>query len=65
MNENKITVIKNSCPQDHHCPIIGICPVGAILQKGNAAPEIDQNKCIGCGMCINYCAYGAFVSAAD
>ena len=42
------------CPQNHRCPMIPICPAGAISQKGNALPEIDPEKCIECGnICMN------------
>ena len=27
------------CPQNHRCPMIPICPAGAISQKGNALPR--------------------------
>ena len=40
------------CPQNHRCPMIPICPAGAISQKGNALPEIDPEKCIECGKCV-------------
>jgi len=59
---NKIIVEKSRCPQNHRCPLIGICPVGAIVQDGYAAPEIDYAKCIKCGSCASSCAYGAFQS---
>lgn len=60
MNENKIKVIKSKCPQDHPCPLIGMCPVGAISQYEYDAPLVDQEKCIACGICVQNCAYGAF-----
>ena len=43
------------CPQNHRCPMIPICPAGAISQKGNALPEIDPEKCIECGKCVRHC----------
>jgi ferredoxin len=56
----KIIVIKEKCPQDHPCPLIRVCPVGAISQHDFDAPEVDQVKCITCGLCVQNCAYGAF-----
>jgi len=47
------------CPADHACPLLGICPVEAITQEGFAAPQIDQEKCIACGMCTSVCAFQA------
>ncbi|MBN1500436.1 MAG: 4Fe-4S binding protein [Spirochaetes bacterium] len=55
-----VKVTASRCPQNHRCPIINICPVGAIKQEGFAAPEIDYDKCTGCGKCIKYCAFRAF-----
>ena len=55
-----IQVDKNMCPQNHKCPAIMQCPVGAILQNGNGLPTIDEEKCIDCGKCIRFCPMGAF-----
>lgn len=52
-------VVQHKCPQDHPCPCVRICPVDAVDQEGYAAPEIDKNKCIECGACVNYCPYRA------
>ncbi|AET69496.1 4Fe-4S protein [Desulfosporosinus orientis DSM 765] len=57
-----ITVNKNRCPQNHPCPAIRVCPVGAILQIGFTAPTIDQEKCISCKKCTKYCPMGALQS---
>ena len=62
MERKKIIVIEDKCPQDHPCPLISICPVGAINQQGFNAPSVDPEKCIACGLCVQNCAYGAFVS---
>ncbi len=59
MNRN-IEVRGDYCPQNHYCPAIWACPQGAIKQTGYSAPEIDKNKCTGCGVCINFCPYGVF-----
>lgn len=54
-----ITINKNRCPQNHPCPSVRICPVGALTQKGFKAPEVDVDKCIKCNKCVNYCPMGA------
>lgn len=54
-----ISVNKNSCPQNHPCPSIRVCPVGAITQKGFEAPLIDSGKCIKCKKCVMFCPMGA------
>lgn len=56
-----VEVISKKCPQNHPCPLIRVCPVGAIKQSGFNAPTIDSDKCIKCLICVKNCAYGAFV----
>lgn len=51
----KLTVNKNRCPQNHPCPSVKVCPVGALKQHGYAAPVVDEAECIKCGKCANYC----------
>lgn len=55
-----IKVIAERCPQNHPCPVIRVCRFGAITQKGNDAPVIDEEKCTECMLCVRYCGYGAF-----
>jgi len=52
-------VVPRRCPQNHPCPLVFLCPTGAISQKGFGAPEIDLEKCIECGACSASCSYGA------
>ncbi|MCL2888275.1 MAG: 4Fe-4S binding protein [Elusimicrobia bacterium] len=54
-----IFVDKNLCPQNHRCPAINVCPVKAISQQDFGLPAIDQNKCIKCKRCVNFCPKGA------
>jgi len=54
--KRNIVVNEKYCPQNHRCPSIGVCPVGAIVQKSPfSAPEIDYSKCTGCGICMRSC----------
>jgi len=56
-----IKVEASRCPQNHVCPVIRVCPAGAITQKDPfSAPEIDEEKCTICGKCTKYCGYRAF-----
>jgi Fe-S-cluster-containing hydrogenase component 2 len=48
-------VSKRLCPQNHRCPIIRVCPAGAIIQSGYGLPIIDKSKCTECGKCAKYC----------
>ncbi len=56
-----IKVDAQKCPQDHRCPAIKVCPVAAISQNGFALPIIDEDLCIDCSKCIDYCPLNAFV----
>ncbi|MGL5272753.1 MAG: 4Fe-4S binding protein [Phocaeicola sp.] len=50
-----LAIDKTKCPQNHTCPMIPVCPVSAITQKGFELPQIDKEKCIKCGKCIKIC----------
>jgi len=55
----KLKVYNERCPQNHRCPSVGICPVDALIQNGNNAPVVDEEKCIKCGKCVRSCPMGA------
>ncbi len=57
----KLKVYVERCPQNHPCPSVQICPVGALSQSGNKAPEVDHEKCIRCGKCSKFCPKMALV----
>ncbi|WP_425524591.1 4Fe-4S dicluster domain-containing protein [Diplocloster hominis] len=54
-SSKKITVDTYRCPQNHACPSIKVCPVGALSQKGFHAPVVDMDQCIKCGKCVKFC----------
>jgi len=56
-----LKVIKEKCPQNHRCPALRVCPVGALKQEGNNAPTVDYNLCIECGKCTEFCPMKALV----
>ena len=58
--EKLFTIIEN-CPQNHKCPAVNVCPVGALIQKDFEAPKIDYDKCVKCGKCSNFCPKKALV----
>jgi Fe-S-cluster-containing hydrogenase component 2 len=59
---NKTLVVKKSrCPQNHPCPSVKVCPVGALKQKGYDAPTVDMDSCIKCSKCVRFCPMGALV----
>ncbi len=59
--EKKLNIIIENCPQNHKCPAVGICPVGALTQKAFEAPTINYEKCIRCGKCSNFCPKKALI----
>lgn len=59
--ERKLEIRKEKCPQNHKCPAVNVCPVGALSQKDFEAPTIDYTKCIRCGKCANFCPKKALV----
>lgn len=59
--EKKLKVIVENCPQSHKCPSVNVCPVGALSQIDFEAPTVDDNKCIRCGKCSNFCPKKALV----
>jgi Fe-S-cluster-containing hydrogenase component 2 len=63
MNMMSITVDRKRCPQNHPCPAVRVCPVGAIRQKGFELPVIDQEKCIKCKKCTAFCPMKAIEEA--
>lgn len=50
-----LKVNQNRCPQNHPCPSVRVCPVGALTQSGFHAPEVDDAKCVRCGKCVRSC----------
>ncbi|QHA00968.1 4Fe-4S binding protein [Dehalobacter restrictus] len=50
-----IMIDKKRCPQNHVCPAVRVCPVNALMQKGYQAPVVNQERCIQCNKCVNYC----------
>jgi ferredoxin len=54
-----LTVISDKCPQNHPCPALSMCPVGALSQTDFNAPVVDEEKCIDCGKCVRFCPMGA------
>ena len=51
-----IKINPDFCPANHPCPVVRVCPVGAIYQEGYGVPKVDSEKCIDCGKCTRVCA---------
>jgi Fe-S-cluster-containing hydrogenase component 2 len=51
-----IEVNVHACPQNHPCPAVRYCPVGAIIQDDiYTAPHIDEELCTDCSACVQVC----------
>lgn len=59
----KAVLSKTKCDKSPFCGAKRVCPTNAIsfvkdgLFSGNI--EIDHEKCIGCGKCVNACPHSA------
>ncbi|TMG34022.1 MAG: 4Fe-4S dicluster domain-containing protein [Chloroflexi bacterium] len=47
------------CFQCENAPCLRVCPVAATFQTGEGVVLVDQDRCIGCRMCMAACPYGA------
>lgn len=61
MRTKTLLVVKENCPQNHPCPSVPVCPVGALKQSGFHAPTVDPDTCIRCGKCTKFCPRQALV----
>jgi Fe-S-cluster-containing hydrogenase component 2 len=59
LKDKTLKVNKTRCPQNHRCPSVRACPVGALTQDKYEAPKIDLKKCVKCGKCLRVCPTGA------
>lgn len=47
------------CFQCENAPCLKVCPVAATFRVKDGVVLVDQDKCIGCRMCMAACPYGA------
>ncbi|MGI6376984.1 MAG: DUF362 domain-containing protein [Anaerolineae bacterium] len=57
-----VRIASERCPQNHRCPAVRVCPVGALSQDGHSAPRVDARLCTDCGRCQRTCPTGALQS---
>ena len=61
MRTKTLLVVQENCPQNHPCPSVPVCHVGALKQSGFHAPTVDPDTCIRCGKCTKFCPRQALV----
>ncbi len=47
------------CMQCENPPCLRVCPVGATFRNSEGVVLVDQDRCIGCRMCMAACPFGA------
>jgi TPP-dependent indolepyruvate ferredoxin oxidoreductase alpha subunit len=57
---NPLSVIAVTCRACKDAPCVAVCPKDALTQSAeNGTIKVDDDKCDGCGWCIQTCQYGA------
>jgi Fe-S-cluster-containing dehydrogenase component/Ni/Fe-hydrogenase subunit HybB-like protein len=49
--------VPTPCQQCQNAPCVNVCPVGATFTTPEGVVLIDQNRCIGCRLCMEACQY--------
>lgn len=58
--EARIVHFPKSCLHCEDAPCVTVCPTGASYKRGeDGIVLVDEEKCIGCGLCAWACPYGA------
>ncbi|MGM0396830.1 MAG: 4Fe-4S binding protein [Bacillota bacterium] len=54
-------IIEAKCDRSPFCPVKRVCPTGAVERAGFFMGKviINDEKCIGCGKCIQICPHNA------
>ena len=58
--EGRTVHFPKSCLHCNDAPCVTVCPTGASYKRAeDGIVLVDEDKCIGCGLCAWACAYGA------
>ena len=56
----RVVHFPKSCLHCEDAPCVTVCPTGASYKRAeDGIVLVDEDKCIGCGLCAWSCAYGA------
>lgn len=53
-------VVEENCKNCKTCQAVKICPTGAITYQEGQIPQLNEDLCIQCGLCISRCSFGMF-----
>lgn len=58
--DTRVVHFPKSCLNCEDAPCVTVCPTGASYKRAeDGIVLVDENKCMGCGLCAWSCAYGA------
>ncbi len=57
--EGNVIFVPKQCNHCENPPCLPPCPTGATYRDENGVVLVDDEKCIGCGACVQACPYGA------
>ncbi len=58
--EARVVHLPKSCLHCEDAPCVTVCPTGASYKRGeDGVVLVDEDLCMGCGLCAWSCAYGA------
>ena len=59
-SDTRVVHFPKSCLHCEDAPCVTVCPTGASYKRAeDGIVLVDENKCMGCGLCAWSCAYGA------
>ena len=60
MGDSRVVHFPKSCLHCEDAPCVTVCPTGASYKRAeDGIVLVDEDMCIGCGLCAWACAYGA------